>query len=147
MKNTILLLLLSFQLGAQDTLKLTKCESSVCYTQFRLVDSTLNISLPGELNTFVVGSPTRFEQKLQFGRQVWGLDSNFYYRIVSINEHIVLEVDMPNYGIHLIYGDSYLLYFADEPAPITAWKAARAKTQVDKARAYLLTLFNSRWGP
>lgn len=143
----ILLLLLSCQLGAQDTLSLTKCGSSVCYTQFRLVDSTLNISLPGELTTFVVGSPQRHEQKLQFGTQTWGVDSGFYYRIISISDKIVLEVDMPEHGIHLIYGESYLLYFADEPLEIAQWRSNRAKSQVDKARAYLLTLFNSRWGP
>ena len=98
-------------------------------------------------NLVEIGSPTRNTEQLGVipGHHTWGVDSNFYYRIVGLEYEIAIEIYLPKLGVTLQYGDPALLYLAPEPAAITAFKQVIAIQRANRARDKLLHEFSKRF--
>lgn len=148
MRNIIILLFTAFTASAQtDTVTLTVTEGSVTFSKFALNGPTLNIVYPGELSLVEVGSPSKIVEPLGVipGFHVYGVDSNFYYRVIMLEDDVAIEVFQPKVGITLTYGSPELLYLAPEPPVITAFKQEIALKRANLARDKLLKEFSKRF--
>ena len=148
MRLIILLLSLATFCQAQDTTQLTVTEHGVTYTKFRLVDNTLHIAFPGEVQLVEIGQTIRkYSDEIGVipGQQIWGHDSTFCYRIIALEYDIALEVFLPKVGITLQYGNMSLLYLMPEPPDIAAFKQTWAIRRANEAREILLREFAKRF--
>lgn len=147
MRLIIVLLSLATLCPAQDTIQLQVMEQGVTYTKFRLTNNTLFATFPGETHLVEIGQASIHTDEIGVipGHQIWGFDSTFCYRIISLQYDIAIEINMPKVGISLQYGNPSLLYLMPEPSDITAFKQSWAIRRANEAREILLKEFSKRF--